>query len=415
MAKKENKPNNGAKDKILLTALNHLDRVKINPKNKEIIHNFVKHLAAEDLTKVRQSKYIYTTVQISRRIKNKDFTKLNKDSIEDLVGGINNSDFSEWTKRDYKIILKRLIKYIREKEGKRFLEGRYPLEVSWISSTMKKTRKKLPKELLTIDDIKELAEGTLNLRDKAFILFLYESGSRIGEILNLKIKDVEFDKFGARIILFGKTGARKIRIIASAPSISNWIKHHPTNKNKDSWLFCSLNHPNMGEQGQYFYFNKLLRVTKKRVKLTKPVNPHHFRHSRATELAKKITEAQLCNYMGWIIGSREAATYVHLSGRDTDKAILKLHGLAEEETEKETFTPINCPRCGIDNSPGSKFCSGCSLGLDEKSIIDYDKKIEDEKTELLLLKNKWKKENMEKVLEEILSKTLKNYDIIRKK
>jgi len=400
MAKKENKPNNGAKDKILITALNHLDKVKINPKNKEIIANFVKHLAAEDLTKDRQSKYIYTTIQISRRIKNKDFTKLNKDSIEDLVGGINNSDFSEWTKRDYKIILKRLIKYIKEKEGKRYVKGCYPPEVTWISTTMKKTRIKLPKELLTIDDIKNLAEGTLNLRDKAFILFLYESGARIGEVLNIKINDVEPDKFGARITLFGKTGARKIRVIASAPAISNWIKHHPTNKNNDSWLFCSLNHPNMGEQGQYFYFNKLLRVTKKRVKLTKPVNPHHFRHSRATELAKKITEAQLCNYMGWIVGSKEAATYVHLSGRDTDKAILKLHGFAEEETEKETFTPIKCPRCGIDNDPSAKFCSACSLGLDEKIIMEQDQQ---------------RKKEIKKVMYNVLMKQLEGYEIRRKK
>ena len=113
-----------------------------------------------------------------------------------------------------------------------------------------------------------------------------------------------------------------------------------------------------------------------RVKLNKPVNPHHFRHSRATELAKKITEAQLCNYMGWIVGSREAATYVHLSGRDTDKAILKLHGLAEEETEKETFTPIKCPRCNIKNDPAAKFCNSCSLGLDEKTMMEYDQQKE---------------------------------------
>ena len=34
--------------------------------------------------------------------------------------------------------------------------------------------------------------------------------------------------------------------------------------------------------------------------------------------------------MGWFIGSREDATYVHLSGRDTDKAILELYGIIEK-------------------------------------------------------------------------------------
>ena len=82
--------------------------------------------------------------------------------------------------------------------------------------------------------------------------------------------------------------------------------------------------------------------------------------------------------MGWVIGSREAATYVHLSGRDTDKAILEMYGVIEEEKKQETtFKPIDCPRCGIKNDPASKFCSGCSLGLDEKSIMEYDQKKEE--------------------------------------
>ena len=370
---------NGVKDKILRKAQNYLSRSEINEKNKEMITSFVNYLAADDLTKDRQSKYIYTCVRLSQRMNNRVFSTLMKKDIENIVAEINNSDFSEWTKRDYRIILKRLIKFIREREGSVFRKGEYPPEVAWLSSTMKKARKKLPKELLTIDDIKELADCTLNLRDKAFILFLYESGARIGEVLNIKLSDIVFDEYGARVTLFGKTGARVIRVIASAPAISNWMNHHPTfdGKNKDIWLFCSLNRRAPGVQSDYFYFNKLLRVAKERAELNKPVNPHHFRHSRATELAKKLTEAQLCSYMGWKIGSKEAATYVHLSGRDTDTAILALHGLKKEEQEKETFTPIQCPRCGIKNDPGAKFCQGCSLGLDLTTVINFEKTKDD--------------------------------------
>ena len=81
-------------------------------------------------------------------------------------------------------------------------------------------------------------------------------------------------------------------------------------------------------------------------------------------------------YMGWVQGSREAATYVHLSGRDMDRAILALHGLADEEREEDKFKVIECSRCGITNDPGAKFCKGCSLGLDEKSIMEYDQQKE---------------------------------------
>lgn len=368
-------------------AVNHLEKVKINPENKKIIYSFIDELRAEDITKVRIAKYIYTIIRISQKVHNKNFHKLTKDDVKKFIGDINNEDLSEWTKRDYRIVTKRLMKFVKQLEGKRYLKGRYPLEVEWINTSMKKTRKRLPKQLLSIDDVKKIAENTLNLRDKAFILTLYETGARIGELFNLTIKDVENDEYGSRLTLFGKTGARKVRVIASAPALNNWLKHHPLRNDIDSWVFCSLHHDRVGNQGNYTYYNKLIRKARDRAKINKPCNPHHFRHSRATQLAKKLTESQLCAYMGWVPGSKEAATYVHLSGRDTDNAILALHGLKEEETEKDNFTPIECPRCGIKNEPGAKFCSGCSLGLDEQSMMEYDQEQEELKKEGLTLQN----------------------------
>jgi integrase len=411
MPKKDN--GNDVKNRILETALNHLEKVKINPKNKKLILSFINDLTAEGITKDRQSKYIYTTIKISQGVKDKDFHNLTRDDIKKFIANINNTNFSEWTKRDYRIITKRLIKYVKETEGKRYLRGRYPLEVEWINTSMKQSKKKLPKELLTIDDVKHLSEHTFNLRDKAFILFLYETGARIGEILNIKLKDIDYDEHGARITLMGKTGARKVRIIASAPSISNWVKHHPLQNDKESWLFCSINHANQGEQGHYFYYNKLLREAKKRAGLDKPVNPHHFRHSRATQLAKKLTEAQLCAYMGWVPGSKEAATYVHLSGRDTDNAILTLHGLKEEETERDTFTPIECPRCGIKNEPGARFCSGCSLGLDEQSMMEYDQQKEQALKTGFTTQEMLKDREFREFYNDMLAKTWEQYKKIK--
>ncbi len=372
-----NNNGNPAKEKIIKTAYAHLDNVTLSPKNEETITAFLQQLAAEGLSKDRQSKYIYSLINISRRINHKDFYKLKKQDIVKLIGDINNTNFSEWTKRDYRIILKRLIKYCREQEGKTFKEKEYPPEVAWLSSSIKKKeKKKYHKEVLTPEDVKKLAASTYNLRDKAFILFLYESGARIGEVLNLRIKDFQPEDRYAKVTLFGKTGERSIAIYSSAPAISNWIKHHPVQNDKENWLFCSINHANQGDQGQYFYFNKLLKQAQKRAGLNKPVNPHHFRHSRASELAKKLTEAHLCNYMGWEIGSKEAADYVHTSRDATNKAYLAMHGLVKEEEEKDKFQPVECPRCGIMNEVGAKSCRGCTLLLDEQSIIEYDEQKE---------------------------------------
>jgi site-specific recombinase XerD len=359
-------------DHSLKKAKSYLKNTKdVLPANKSHILKFVDRISAEGLSKARQIKYIYNLKTISILL-NKDFDKATKSDIEKLCSKINNSNYTEWTKHDFRAEIKRFYKWLKQTED-------YPPEVRWLKNNMKKSKRKLPKELLTIDDVKILAESTNNLRDRSLILVLYETGARVGELQGIKIKDVDFDKYGALVNLSGKTGSRKVRIIASAPSISNWLLEHPNKDKKtyrNSYLFCGLWGINKGKELQYRHLNKLLKEAGEKAGILKPLNPHHFRHSRATELAKKLTEAQLCEYMGWVQGSNEASTYVHLSGRDTDRAILEMHGLAEEETEESKFKPIICPRCNIKNDASAKVCMHCSLGLDEESIMQYDRQKE---------------------------------------
>ena len=109
---------------------------------------------------------------------------------------------------------------------------------------------------------------------------------------------------------------------------------------------------------------KILRTLKEKSGIQKPLNPHHWRHSRATELAEYLTDAQRCNYLGWVQGSYMARIYTHLA--DTDRIILELNGLVKKEKEKGKFVSVICPRCGTNNSFGAKECSKCFLRLHNK-------------------------------------------------
>ena len=51
-----------------------------------------------------------------------------------------------------------------------------------------------------------LAAAEKDPRDKAFIMTLWESGCRVGEILALRIRHVAFDEYGAILRVSGKTG-----------------------------------------------------------------------------------------------------------------------------------------------------------------------------------------------------------------
>jgi hypothetical protein len=112
----------------------------------------------------------------------------------------------------------------------------------------------------------------------------------------------------------------------------------------------------------------ILEVVARRASVTKAVNPHNFRHSRATHLAQHLTEAQMNEFFGWVQGSDMPSTYVHLSGRDMDRALLKINNVVpDSEAQRETeFTSRRCPRCDLDNPPANMFCSRCGMVLDER-------------------------------------------------
>lgn len=366
------------KEKNVEKAKNHLTKLTISEKNKQFILRYIKQQAANNIIKTkRQMKYYYLLGKIAQMV-DKDFDKLTKDDITDLCADINNSSLSEWTKHDRLVAIKQIIRFVHEEMGETFEKHEYPAAVKGIKTTIKVDSIRKPTDLLKPDDVKLLANNTINLRDRSLILTIFESGGRVAEIQNIKVKDVVFDKYGALLSLHGKTGTRTIRLISSPPSISNWLLEHPGKNEpdfRDKYLFCSFWGKNRGGMLSYEQINLLLRDAAKKAGIAKPVNPHWFRHSRATMLAKDYPEAFMCEFFGWRKGSKEVGTYTHLAARDIDNIMLKKEGLKTDD-EEPTFQPIVCPRCMIKNDPASKFCSHCSLALDQRSIIEFDKQKE---------------------------------------
>lgn len=339
----------------------------ISKKNKKAIFKFKENCLAEGLSFGRIVRYMYDLRNLAQWL-GKDFEDVTKDDIKALVGNIEKKTFyvkrfgkerpyQESTKRDYKIAIRKFYKSIKETED-------YPEEVKWIKTHDKKCEKiRLPEDMLSEEDIKKLLNFADNPRDRAFISVLYESGCRIGEMLFLRIKHVKFDEFGAQLLVNGKTGFRRVRIITSAPFLTEWINKHPKKDEPESPLWITRN----STQINYAAVRKNLMTIAKKADIKKKINPHNFRHSRATYLANHLTEAQMKEFFGWVQASDMASIYVHLSGRDVDNALLKVYGIKNnEEKEESELKPKNCPRCKEVNSFSNKFCSKCGMILDEE-------------------------------------------------
>ena len=253
-----------------------------------------------------------------------------------------------------------------------------PDNVKWIKlGTVRASRQVEPESLITKEEVNELIQACENPRDKAIFSALYDSGIRLGELLNMRINSVSFDQYGAVLnVPKGKTGFRRVRVVGdSIPYLRAWLEVHPK-KNPSAPLFCNLSEDIRGRALTSADVYSIIRKVKRRAGITRRIHPHLFRHTRATILASRVTEAPLEAQMGWVHGSKQTRTYVHLSGRDQDNAILKAYGIEIKDVGKiEEERPRECPRCHQLSPGNSKYCLTCGLPLDVKTAIEWDEKI----------------------------------------
>ncbi len=335
----------------------------ISQKNKELIEKFCNDCFAQGITAGRVQKYAYILRKVAEWL-GKDFDSATEDDLKRVVALINTSPFTDWTKYDYKRSIKKFFRWLGREEV-----------ISWLRCREIRNRK-LPEEILTEEDIKKMIDAARTPRDRAIISVLYESGCRAGEFLSMKIKNVSFDRYGAVIVVHGKTGYRRIRLVSSVPYLAEWFNMHPLNSNPEAWLWIS---PSNFRRLPYNSLRTILRTIAEKAGIKKKVNPHAFRHARATHLANFLTEAQMKEFFGWVQDSDMASVYVHLSGRDVDRAILKLYGMEmDEEGNGELLKPKKCLRCGETNPASNQLCKRCFFPLDQRAekLFEREMKME---------------------------------------
>ncbi|MDO8339080.1 MAG: site-specific integrase [Candidatus Burarchaeum sp.] len=364
--------------------------------NKQAIIDFCKAKLAKGSSKVRVVKCAYCLRYFAHWLK-APFAQASKDSLISLVGELESQPYAEYSKYDFKIVLKMFYKWLKGNDETS------PPEISWLKPRMRNKAHKLPEELLTEEEVLRLVEAANNPRDKALILLLYETGCRIGELLSLKVKNVSFDQYGAILRVTGKTGDRRVRAIVSAPVLSTWLDHYEKSKEPDAplWPPRSTNNHNSKNPAEYRSIYVMLRKLAGKAGIRKKIYPHLFRHSRATSLANKLTEAQMKEYFGWTQSSAMASVYVHMSGRDLDDALLKLNHLADPKEEETKIQLRNCHRCKQPTSPTSKFCNKCGavLNLETALIVEQERNSADNIMNRLMHDEEFKNAMVKKMID----------------
>jgi len=177
---------------------------------------------------------------------------------------------------------------------------------------------------------------------------------------------VMFDRYSCQVLVDGKTGSRRVRLTpAASVALAAWLDVHP-NKDPSAPVWVNIQWRKLvpTHHLSYDWAHEMLRDLAKRAGIDKPIRPHLLRHSLATYYAPRLTEAVMNEHFGWQQGGRTAAIYTHLSGRQVDDQILAVFGKKKIDVRRnESVDVVYCPRCSLENTPGSTQCGKCGFPL----------------------------------------------------
>jgi hypothetical protein len=230
--------------------------------------------------------------------------------------------------------------------------------------------------IISEEHVLKAVEKTISVRDKALLWVLHETGARVGELLNMRIQDVERNGRGAKVLLDGKTGPRKVMVVKSVPYLFRWLEMHPLGYDKTMFIWLADRSTQvLGRTGVCQIIKRAFnRVGLGHLKL----NPHYFRHSRATIMAPHLTEAMMCKYFGWRIGSKMPGVYVHVTQEDVDNALCEMYGFEKPKGIIQENLPKNCPVCKGINGCDASFCSNCGSSFSVAEGMSADERYEQE-------------------------------------
>lgn len=369
--------------------MERVDESDISEDNKKLLREYRTYNESENLSLSRIEKNIQTLFLIARMI-DKPFNELKEEDVINTVARINtNEKWKDSTKRDFKVIFKKFyFKYIKKLDE-------YPPFAKKLVGRKPDSNHIIPETLLSIDDITRVASVSQTIRNKALVYVLYESGCRIGELLNVRVGNVHFDELGVLIDVNGKTGERRVRLVTSKEILRQHIGTLPSDPNQPLWL-DNKNKP-MNYCAVYRLFERLFE----KANIEKKFNPHLFRHSRATHLAKLgFNEALLKKIFGWTDSSETPSVYIHLAQEDVDSALLGLHGIEIKKEGKKlekAFRVIICPSCHRELTPDEKICP-CGVIFDRKLTRE---RMIDHETVDAMLESDWFRNAFERRLKEM--------------
>ena len=167
--------------------------------------------------------------------------------------------------------------------------------------------------VLSKEEVKAILEATANVKHKTMLSLIYACGLRSGELINIKLVDVD-SKRG--LLLIKQAKGKKDRIAPLGDKIIEMLRHYYLSFKPKVYLFEGIAE---GEPYNIRSLQQVLKLSLQKTTIKKPVTLHWLRHSYATHLLENGTDLR---YIQEILGHKSSKTteiYTHVSTKSIQK------------------------------------------------------------------------------------------------
>ena len=191
----------------------------------------------------------------------------------------------------------------------------YLLEKGFVKSNIflnvknPKLEKKLP-NYLNYTEIEELlasidTSSSEGLERRLLVEMFYSTGCRVGEMVNIKISDIDFSSKTIKVMGKGS----KERIVYYGDYASKYLEDYLKNKDKKGYLFTNKR----GEKLTIEEVEYIVRDIMKHISIKTHVTPHTLRHTFATHLLNNGADIRTVQELLGHANLSTTGIYTHVS------------------------------------------------------------------------------------------------------
>lgn len=166
--------------------------------------------------------------------------------------------------------------------------------------------------VLSQEEVSKLIKVSSNLKHKTILLLIYSAGLRLGELLNLKIGDIDSQRLKIHI---RQAKGKKDRYVVLSEKLLDLLRSYYKEYKPKDFLIEGLKGGRYSEKSVQSVMKQALRKAGIRKKAT----VHTLRHSFATHLLDEGTDIRFIQEMLGHVRLETTQIYTHVSTRSIDK------------------------------------------------------------------------------------------------